>query len=90
MLDANRDYYLKEIHHKIAQKAAEARLNEPLDVRMVFNAAYLVEKEKVSELNLYIEKILQTYQESLEFIYSGPWPPYNFTTLKIKVNSEES
>ncbi|RJX27450.1 MAG: hypothetical protein C4554_04250 [Dethiobacter sp.] len=90
IMEANRTYYLEEIYHKLAVKAGAAKLNEIIGIKMVFNAAYLVEKDKVEDFNLYVEKIVKVYKDTLDFIYSGPWPPYNFTTIKIMVNSKDN
>jgi len=51
------------------------RKNNP----MVFNAAFLVKKEKVEKFQGEIQK-LQVEYDKIGFIFesSGPWPPYNF------------
>ncbi|MFZ0447310.1 MAG: GvpL/GvpF family gas vesicle protein [Bacillus sp. (in: firmicutes)] len=47
----------------------------------IFNASYLIEKEKYS---FYKNAVLDFSQSHSDFIYhfSGPWPPYNFVNIK--------
>ena len=90
IVDQNRAYYLKEIHEKITKLCAMDKINEILDAKMVFNTAYLVKKEQIEEFSKQIETLIQQYANLLEFTFSGPWPPYNFTALKIIFKTNET
>ena len=52
--------------------------------RMIFNAAFLVDRNKVQDFSEEISKLTETF-DSLKIKYTGPWPPFNFVTIKIGV-----
>ncbi|MEW6623879.1 MAG: GvpL/GvpF family gas vesicle protein [Bacillota bacterium] len=83
--DDKRAYYLKEIHEKIAKISFKNKLNENIGAKMVFNAAYLVKKQKVDEFQETVGKLIDQHKDTLEVKFTGPWPPYNFTAMKIKI-----
>ncbi|MCR4434741.1 MAG: GvpL/GvpF family gas vesicle protein [Clostridiales bacterium] len=51
---------------------------------MVMNAAFLIPKNQEREFDSLVESIIDKYSDALEFSYSGPWPPYNFTSITMK------
>lgn len=49
------------------------------DEEMIFNAAFLLDKEKVGEFVEWLDRLATEYESrGLFFEMSGPWPPYNF------------
>lgn len=68
----------------------EARINKllPKEVteredEMILNAAFLVDKNKVSEFIQATGVLKGKYTDKgFSFDCTGPWPPYNFTTIK--------
>lgn len=61
---------------KILEKELTGR-REP----MVLNAAYLVSEEKIGDFKKGLENLNQQIQEKGFYLeYSGPWPPYNFSS----------
>jgi len=50
--------------------------------RLILNAAFLVDKDKVEEFSKKLEN-LDFKNNSLKIQYSGPWPPYNFVDIRI-------
>jgi hypothetical protein len=87
IVEENREYYIDQIHNKLKSLAHDERLNELLDVKMVFNAAYLVDKLQLQAFSLKVEKLFKVFEPQFTFSYSGPWAPYNFTTLKINIQN---
>jgi hypothetical protein len=52
---------------------------------MILNAVYLVLKENVATFLTVVESLKQQYHAcGFEFDCTGPWPPYNFTSIKEK------
>ncbi len=68
----------------------EARINKLLpkevterDDEMILNSAFLVDKNRVAEFIQAADGLKVKYKErGLNFDCTGPWPPYNFTTIK--------
>jgi hypothetical protein len=81
--------YVADIHEALKPVAVASRSNKPIGDRMILNAAFLV--DRASE-QLFDEKVKETsrrYEELLTFKYSGPWPPYNFVNIKLKLEKAD-
>ena len=48
------------------------------------NAAFLVSREMEQPFDSRVKEIGQQY-EKLTFKYTGPWPPYNFVNIRLKL-----
>ena len=76
----------EEIYVQLSSQSVADQRNRLLDRRatgrdeeMVFNAAFLVDKEKVGEFVEGLDRLAAGYEsQGLFFELSGPWPPYNF------------
>src|SRR3989304_6541840 len=77
---------VQEFLSGLKQQSLRTRFNRslPRDVTermddMILNAAFLVEKNKLSAFIREIE-ILKRQYEGMDFFFdcTGPWPPYNF------------
>lgn len=90
IVDSERAFYINTIHEKLVNISHDNKLNENITAKMVFNAAYLVDKGDLQKFTNQAEKIFKIYDDILEFKLSGPWPPYNFTTLKVKLDTKKT
>ncbi len=63
--------------------AGEKKLQKLASEELLLNAAYLVEKEKQNEFKQAFEQ-LKSAPSDLKYLFSGPWPPYNFINLNKK------
>ncbi len=63
--------------------ATEKRLKKLQTESLLLNAAYLVEKDKQDDFKKAFEQ-LKNVPGDLKFLFSGPWPCYNFVTLAKK------
>ena len=52
---------------------------------MIMNAAFLVERDKASQFDQKVTEIAQRYEGKLSFRYTGPWPPWNFVTIRLQL-----
>lgn len=80
-VDNLREKYAASIYKPIALNAVEAKFNESSNPMMIINAAFLVWKYEEKEFDLLVKTYIDKYSDRLEFSYSGPWPPYNFTDI---------
>ena len=55
---------------------------------MILNAAFLVERDKAAEFDAKVQEIARKYEGTLRFLYTGPWPPYNFVNIRLKLEHE--
>ena len=65
---------------------AEKRLEKLKTENLLLDAAYLVDKEKQEDFKKAFKE-LKTSPGDLKYLFSGPWPPYNFVT---KINARNN
>ncbi len=89
LADARREYYQEHIYEPLAKAADKAVVNKILMERMVFNASFLVQKERENAFDLLVNEVYRPVENLLTFKYTGPWPPYNFVRLRLSATPEE-
>ncbi len=67
---------------QLQEIASQSKLGRRFSERLILNAFYLVPNDKVDAFSEAVEKLQEKFSQ-LKIQYSGPWPPYNFTTMKI-------
>jgi hypothetical protein len=77
--------YVADVHETLKQVAVASRSNKPIGDRMIMNAAFLVERAREREFDERVKEISRRYEDILSFKYTGPWPPYNFVNIKLKL-----
>jgi len=77
--------YVREIYEALRICCVASRDNQPIGDKMIMNAAFLVERERESEFDRVVNKIARKYGKRLKFKYTGPWPPYNFVNIRLKL-----
>jgi hypothetical protein len=51
---------------------------------MIMNAAFLVQRAQEQAFDRRIKDIASHF-DKLTFKYTGPWPPYNFVNIRLKL-----
>jgi Mg2+ and Co2+ transporter CorA len=82
--------YVMDIHESLKPAAVASRSNKPIGDRMIMNAAYLVERSKEQDFDEAVKTLSRKYEELLSFKYTGPWPPYNFVNIKLRLERADS
>src|SRR5947199_9653452 len=77
--------YVREIYEALRNECVASRDNQPIGDKMIMNAAFLVEREREAEFDSAVNKIARKYGQRLKFKYTGPWPPYNFVNIRLKL-----
>ena len=83
-LQARSERYVAEIFQGLRDVSVASRSNKPIGDRMIMNAAFLVGRETEHAFDARVKDIGQRY-EKLTFKYTGPWPPYNFVNIRLKL-----
>ena len=65
--------------------AAEKVLKKLKTENLLLDAAYLIEKDRQADFKEAYEHIKNAHT-GFKFLFSGPWPPYNFVICRRKVN----
>lgn len=77
--------YVRDIYEALRNVCVASRDNKPIGDKMIMNAAFLVERDQEAEFDAAVNKIAKFYGELLNFKYTGPWPPYNFVNIRLKL-----
>jgi hypothetical protein len=77
--------YVRDIHEALKPAAVASRSNKPIGERMILNAAFLVDRDRERNFDDAVKEISRKYESLLTFKYTGPWPPYNFVNIKLKL-----
>jgi hypothetical protein len=83
-LQAKSERYVSEIFDRLRDVSVAARANKPIGDRMILNAAFLVTRDTEDEFDARV-KALGGSHDKLTFKYTGPWPPYNFVNIRLKL-----
>jgi Gas vesicle synthesis protein GvpL/GvpF len=79
------DGYVRDIYESLRDAAVASRSNKPIGDKMILNAAFLVKRDKASTFDKKVTEIAQRCEGKLTFRYTGPWPPYNFVTIRLQL-----
>ncbi len=82
--------YVTDIYESLKPVAVASRSNKPIGERMIMNAAFLVERQQQREFDQAVKALSRRHEAVLSFKYTGPWPPYNFVNIKLKLERAES
>jgi hypothetical protein len=81
--------YTRDIHEALRPVCVASRSNKPIGERMIMNAAFLVDRQQEREFDERVKQISRKYENILTFRYTGPWPPYNFVSIKLKLEKAD-
>jgi len=83
-LAARAERYVAEVLDRLREVSVASRANRPIGDRMILNAAFLVHRDREAAFDAAV-KALGARHEVLTFRYTGPWPPYNFVNIRLKL-----
>jgi hypothetical protein len=83
-LEARSEKYVTDIFEQLRPVSVASRANKPIGDKMIMNAAFLVARDKEAAFDARVKQI-GAKLDSLTFKYTGPWPPYNFVNIRLKL-----
>jgi len=83
-LQSMSEKYVAEIFEALRDVAVASRANKPIGDKMIMNAAFLVSRDKELSFDQRVKQIGAKH-DKLTFKYTGPWPPYNFVNIRLKL-----
>ena len=83
-LQSRSERYLNEIVDQLRDVSVAYRANKPIGDKMIMNAAFLVSREQEADFDGRVKSLGAKY-DRLTFRYTGPWPPYNFVNIRLKL-----
>jgi hypothetical protein len=76
--------YAELVYTILQELSFEAKVNNPVGIKNLLNASFLIEKSRESEFREQVYKLDAKFQDRMNFKYVGPLPPYNFVNLKLE------
>jgi len=76
--------YADRVYTVLKGLSIDARLNNPLGVKNVLNASFLIERARESDFQKEVFKLDSQYQGKVNFKYVGPLAPYNFVNVNLE------
>src|SRR5213596_13010 len=79
------DAYVREIYDELQEAAIASRSNKVIGDKMIMNAAFLVARDRAQLFDEKVHEIGKRFEGKLNFKETGPWPPYNFVTIRLQL-----
>jgi hypothetical protein len=83
-LQARSERYVAEILEQLREVSVASRVNKPIGDKMIMNAAFLISRDQETAFDAKVKSIASRF-DKLTFKYTGPWPPYNFVNIRLKL-----
>src|SRR3979490_271199 len=84
------DSFVREIYDHLRDAAIASRSNKVIGDKMIMNAAFLVGRDQAEHFDAKVHDIGKKFEGTLSFPYTGPWPPYNFVTIRLQLERSAS
>src|SRR5438067_5793561 len=83
-LQSRSERYVAKILNELRDVSVASRINKPIGDKMIMNAAFLISRNQEQAFDKKIKDIAGRLDQ-LTFKYTGPWPPYNFVNIRLKL-----
>jgi Gas vesicle synthesis protein GvpL/GvpF len=83
-LQAKSERYVADILDELREVSVASRINKPIGDKMIMNAAFLISRDHEQDFDSKVKSIASRF-DKLTFKYTGPWPPYNFVNIRLKL-----
>src|SRR2546423_13906970 len=83
-LQAHSEKYVADIFEGLRDVAVASRANKPIGDKMIMKAAVLVSRGREAAVDARGEENGAQFGK-VAFQYTGPWPPYNFVNIRLKL-----
>jgi len=84
-LEERAQRFVSDIYDTLRPFSVASRSNKVIGENMILNAAFLVERANEEQFDIAVRELSARYSDMLQFKYTGPWPPYNFVNIKLKL-----
>jgi hypothetical protein len=84
LLQQRSEALVTDIFNALGSVSVASRANKPIGEKMILNAAFLVARDREGDFDAMVKEIDKRYA-NLKFKYTGPWPPYNFVNIRLKL-----
>lgn len=79
-INARKEGIAQQVVTALRDVAAEVRVDDPTEDRMVMNGSFLVGRERRSDFEEAVSKVASRLGQEYLVKVDGPWPPFSFVT----------
>ena len=83
-LHARSERYVAAVLDELRDVSVASRINKPNGDKMNMNAAFLISRDHEQAFDAKVKSVASRF-DKLTFKYTGPWPPYNFVNIRLKL-----
>ena len=83
-LQSRSERCVADILEQLRDVSVASRINKPIGDMMIMNAAFLISRDRETAFDARVKLIASRF-DKLTFKYTGPWPPYNFVNIRLKL-----
>jgi len=83
-LHSRSERYVAVVLDDLRDVSVASRINKPIGDKMIMNAAFLISRDQEQAFDAKVKAIASRF-DKLTFKYTGPWPPYNFVNIRLKL-----
>jgi len=84
-LQSRSERYVADVLEQLREVSVASRINKPIGDKMIMNAAFLISRDQEQAFDAKVKSIASKF-DKLTFKYTGPWPPYNFVNIRLKLD----
>lgn len=84
-LRARAERHVHDLLAALRDVSAASRVDRVIGDRVIMNAAFLVDRAEEARFDARMSEI-EAAHEGLTFRYTGPWPPYNFVNIRLRLD----
>ncbi|MCF8230516.1 MAG: GvpL/GvpF family gas vesicle protein [Bacteroidales bacterium] len=77
------DEFIETMNHRLKPIPFEAKFKKMVSDSIMLDAVFLIENDKHGQFKKVVVSLGEQYP-NLQFLITGPWPPYSFTEIKIE------
>jgi hypothetical protein len=85
LIAESRARHTRRVTEALLGCSAEIIAVDPGEERMIMKLACLVERERRGEWEEGVHRAARLFDDHYRFDYSGPWPPYNFVHVDLRL-----
>jgi hypothetical protein len=74
-----------EIYDSLLELSDAGKQNTTIPGKVLLNAAFLVDRNQETAFDQRVNDLYEKWQDRATFNYSGPWPPYNFVNVRLRI-----
>lgn len=89
-LEEQANHFVSVIYEQLRPVSVASRSSKLIGDNMIMNVAFLVDRSMESQFDESVKELNERYQDVLSFKYTGPWPPYNFVNIKLKLERADT